>query len=314
MHMPLNPTELFNRYLSKILPTHTTFTPRDKVKSISDMILYMLNRTSRIFEWRNLPDTIPSRMLELYLQTNGNVAIYEHENALYAFTGGLGGEPDPYYMPTIYTIANPALQLSVNARIHSDCVVIPSDSLYIGLLPMISKYATLIAENELTLYVNMINARVPYLVGADSGSTADAANALFKDVEAGKMGAVATNQFFDGLKSVPYSATSSHTLTDLLEIEQYLRATLYNELGLQSNYNMKREHLTDDETALNETTLLPLIDDMLYCRRYAIKEVNAMWGTSISVDLSSGWKLTQDSARAETDMGGDDDETAIDNT
>ena len=62
---------------------------------------------------------------------------------------------------------------------------------------------------------------------------------------------------------------------------------------------MKRERLTDDETALNETALLPLIDDMLNQRRITIDAINNKWGLNISVDLASGWKITHDSARAE---------------
>lgn len=307
------PCDVFNNFLNKIMPNFSSYNVRNKEESINDLIKYSLNRTARIFKWNNLPDSIPQRILELYLQVNGNVAIYEYKNKLYPFVGGLGGEPDPYYMPTIYTIANPALNLSVNAKINSDCIVIPNDTFYMGLFPMIQKYSTLIVENELSLYINLINSRVPALVGADNSGVADSANMMFNDIERGKIGVVATNQFFDGLKTFPYSVSASHTLTDLLEVEQYLKASLYNDLGLQSNFNMKRERLTDDETALNETALLPLIDDMLYYRKEGAKRINEKYGTNITVDISSGWKLTQDSAYAEnveneenTDGGGED--------
>lgn len=302
--MARDPCEVFDNFLSKILPFSSPIDIRNKAQRINDLVKCTLNRTARIFEWYNLPPTIPARMLELYLQVNGNACFYQYDNNLYVFIGGLGGEPDVYYMPTIYTIANPALKLSVNANINKDCIVMPNDSLYMGLCPIITKYATLLVENELSLYINLINSRVPALVGADNNGVADSANRLFVDVEKGKLGVVATNQFFDGLQTFPYSSTASHTLTDLLEVEQYLKASLYNELGLQSNFNMKRERLTDDETALNETALLPLIDDMLHQRQLAIDSINNKWGTNISVDLASGWKITRDSARAENDEKG----------
>lgn len=309
------PNRTFDNFLSKILPCYGSLDMRDKSKRVNEIIKYTLSRTSMMFKWDGLPDTIPQRMLELYLQTNGNVCITMVNDNLYAFIGGLGGEPNPYYMPTLYTIANPALDYNVNAVIDDDCVVFPSDSMYMGLLPMMQKYATLIAENELSLYINLINARVPAIVGADSSGVADSANMLFADIEKGKLGVVATNQFFEGLKSLPYSATASHTLTDLLEIEQYLKASLFNEIGLQSNFNMKRERLTDDETALNETALLPLIDDMLNQRKMGANKINDMYGTAITVDLDSGWKLTENSAHTENtnDGGGDNDESENDN-
>lgn len=315
MPMAREPCKAFDNFLSKILPGFGSVDIRDKNARINDLTKYTLSRTSMMFKWDGLPDTIPQRMLELYLQTNGNVCITTVNDNLYAFIGGLGGEPNPYYMPTLYTVANPALHYDANLVIDSDCIVIPSDTLYMGLLPLIQKYATLIVENELSLFVNLINSRVPAIVGADNSGVADSAQMLFNDIEKGKLGVVATNQFFEGLKTSPYSASATHTLTDLLEIEQYLKASLYNDLGLQSNFNMKRERLTDDETALNETALLPFIDDMLTQRKIGIEKVNAMYGTNISIQLNSGWEITENSARAENtddaenNDGGENDAT-----
>lgn len=304
--MAREPCEVFDNFLSKIIPAVGECDMRDKKRRIIEYCIYTFNRTSQMFKWNNLPDTIPQRTLELYLQSNGNVCIYKHNGKLYPFIGGLGGAPNVYYMPTIYTIANPALNLSVNAIIDKDCIVIPNDTFYNGLMPMVKKYATLLVENELTLLVNLINSRLPSVIGASDTREADSAKLLFKDIESGKLGVVGTSQLFDSFKSLPYSATTSHTLTDILEVEQYLKASLYNDLGLQSNYNMKRERLTDDETALNENALLPLIDDMLLQRENGAKRVNDMFGTDITVELNSGWRLTQLSARVENngDEGG----------
>ena len=39
--------------------------------------------------------------------------------------------------------------------------------------------------------------------------------------------------------------------------------------------------------------LMPLIDSMLYCRKEALKKVNAMYGTNITVHKSSSWEDNQ---------------------
>ena len=90
-------------------------------------------------------------MLELYLQCNGACAIASVNSNLYAFVGGFGGEPDEYYRPTIYTVANPYLKFNKNLKIDDDCVIIPNDSLFIGLLPMFNKYASQLVENDLSM-------------------------------------------------------------------------------------------------------------------------------------------------------------------
>ena len=79
-------------------------------------------------------------------------------------------------------------------------------------------------------------------------------------------------------------------MTDLIEYHQYLKAGLFNELGLNSNYNMKRESINSNESQLNDDMLHPLIDDMLKMRKEFCEQVNEMFGTEISVDFDSAWK------------------------
>ena len=106
------------------------------------------------------------------------------------------------------------------------------------------------------------------------------------------MGVIAENGFLDNsLKVTPYSTTGSHsTIQNIIELEQYLRATWYNDLGLNANYNMKRESLNSTESQLNDDALLPLVNNMLQCRKEGFDKVNEKYGTNITVELNSSWK------------------------
>ena len=95
---------------------------------------------------------------------------------LYAFYGGLGGEPNPYYMPTLYTVANPALKLSKSFVIDEDVVIVPNDSMYIGLIPLFERYAKAITETELSLEVANINSRIISLLTASDDRTKKSAD------------------------------------------------------------------------------------------------------------------------------------------
>lgn len=254
----------------------------------------MLNRTQSMFQWENLPETIPQRIVELYLQTNGNLCVYEYEGKLYVFTGGLGGEPDVYYMPTIYTIANPALNISKNLKIDEDCIVIPNDSLYVGLIPLFVKYATELTETELSIQIATINSRISELITAPDDRTKLSADKYLQDIKDGKLGVIAENAFLEGIKTKPYGNTgNTNLITNLIELNQYQKASWFNELGLNANYNMKRESLNSNESQLNNDALLPLIDDMLKQRQEGADKVNEMFGTNISVKLASSWEDNQ---------------------
>lgn len=273
--------------------------PRDKTANIRSIIGYMLSRTQSMFHYEGLPDTIPQRNLELYLQINGNTCIAEHNGEMYAFVGGLGGEPDPYYMPTIYTVSNPALHFSKNYHIGENCVVIPNDSMYMGLLPLFSRYASGIVESELTLYIALINTRLVDLISAGTDRTKVAVDKVIADVEAGKLSAVLDKGLDGVIKAFPYADQNGKTLTDLLEVIQYQKASWYNEIGLNANFNMKRESLNSGETGLNDDVLLPLVDDMLSCRKRGLEKVNELFGLNITISLASSWEDNKQEVQAE---------------
>ena len=291
----------FDNWLDAILPGKMPYDFMDKPHAIKQKIKYMLNRTRRMFRWSGLPDTVPERMLELYLQTNGNVCWYEYKGKLYVFTGGLGGEPDEYYRPTIYTIANPALNLHVTPRINEECVVMLNDSAHVGMMPMYSEYATAMTETELSLDIANVNSRIIDLISAPDDRTRASALQYLEDVRKGKPGVIAGNAFLDGIKAQPYGNTGFHAITDLIELLQYHKASWYNELGLNANYNMKRESLNSSESQLNNDALLPLVDDLLGCRVRGCELVNEMFGTNISVELASSWEDNQEEIDAEQD-------------
>lgn len=263
---------------------------RNKDIVVSDHITYFLLKTLSMFKYNNLPDTIPTRVIELYFQLNGHVGIYEYKDELYALYGGLGGEPNYNYMPTEFVFSNPALKISKNLKIGEDCVVIPNDDMYFGLYPLMHKYATALAENELSMYIASIVMRTPSAMTADDDTSFESAKKFMKDIEDGKLSAVMSSEFLEGIKSIPIQTSQSRTITQLIEYEQYLKAGFFNEIGLNANYNMKRESLNSNESQLNDDMLYPMIDNMLKCRREGLEEVNKMYGTNISVEYNSSWK------------------------
>lgn len=283
----------YDKYTFGFLPSRR-YDYTNKDTCINQHISYMLNRTLSMFEYDGLPDTVDKRNLELMLQTNGNVCWYKYNDKLYVFTGGMGGEQNVYYMPTIYTIDNPALKISKNLVIDEDCVLMPNDFLYLGLLPLYERYATGLTENELSMYIATINLRITSLISASDDNTKKSAEKFLDDITSGKLGIIAENAFLDGVKSQPIRGSSGdYTITSLIEHEQYLKASWYNEIGLNANYNMKRESINSGESQLNNDMLMPLIDSMLYCREEALKKVNAMYGTNITVRKSSSWEDNQ---------------------
>lgn len=262
---------------------------KDKNSLIHNAILTMMNKTVTIFDYNNLPETIKKKDLETILQVGGSGTWKDVKDNLYVFTAGLGGAPNPYYLPTKSIIANPALKYTAELDIDKNCVVMLNDYFYQGLMPLHNKYARLLIEAELSLKQAIINARIPAVIQADNDNTAESAKTFFEKIIKGEeYGIITTNGWDEGLKS--YEFYKNSYIQEIIESIQYIKGSWYNELGLNAAFNMKREAINKYEAGINEDILGPSIDVMLDCRQDGLDKVNKMFGTNITIKLASAWE------------------------
>lgn len=264
---------------------------KDKKVIADTIVANVLDKMQGCFKWNNLPDTIPQKWLEVMLMKNGFACVTEFEGNLYAFWGGLGGEYDEYYQPTVCTISNPWLKYDKDVKIYHDeeGVLVSNDTLRRGIIPLIGKYAGLLAENTVTIRIADIMARVTNIISGADESTIESAKEYLAQLEKGELGVIQESAFLEDLKVQASSDSAHQQITDLIELEQYLKASLYNELGLQANYNMKRESINSDEAQMDNDMIKPFIQNMLEMRQEAAERINAKYGTDISVELNGVW-------------------------
>ena len=252
-----------------------------------------LIRTQKMFKYSDLPKTIPKEQLELLLQRNGYAVITKVNGELYAFYGGLGGEPNEYYLPTIATVANPALKFTKSMVIDKECVVIRNDVMFMGLMPLIESTSYLLAQADISFKYALINGRMKAIVTAPNDEVKASLDEMFKQIEKGSsLKVVVDDDLMNQLKVSPYGSNDNGI--DIIELKQYIIGSFYQKLGIQSNFNMKREALNSAESALNDDILYPLIDEMLEERQKGVEKINELYGTNISVELSSIWKQLRD--------------------
>lgn len=291
---------------------------RNKDKCVSSYVNYMLSRTRRMFKYSGLPETIPDVFLERYLQRNGQCVIAEHEGKLYAFCGGLGGVYNEYYFPTKYIVANPYLNFSKEYEIGTDCVLIRNDTEMQGLIPLCSKYASLLVENDLTMRIADINRRIPAIAKVHGDNQKEGFDLLMKRVEDGELKMSIQDNWEDMFTLLPFSDGVTTHLTEYIEFTQYIKAQWFNELGIRMSHNMKREALSASEIASGDDMIRSLPEDMLECRKEALEQINTMFGTNISVEYNSVWsylfeekELQIDSMKSEIQSNNETDSSDV---
>lgn len=264
----------------------------------------LVNKCCNLFKWENLPETVDERYLNMSLVLSGKVCWTEFNDKLYVATGNWGGEPNAYYEPTIFTIANPVLgskQVKIRNKDGSEDIEnltgilmansdvdAESDRGVGGLYGLIYQTAGLLADNISSLNVAQINSRVALLFTADSRAEAETGEKVLQDIYSGKPYKILAQNIVEkfGINPVASSSSSSQTLMNLMEVHQYLLAQFYNELGINSSFNMKRERLNTAEVEQSTGCLDINIWNMLKNRQEACERINAKYGTNISVNLN----------------------------
>ena len=265
----------------------------NKKEQLSKFRADMLNKSLTMFEWKNLPETLPAVEIEKQLQTNGYSIIAKVQGNVYAFQGGFSGQ-DPYNQPTKAIVNNPSLNYNGTFTINDDCVIIKNDDMQQGLIHIYNKYGTLLIENQITMLMTDYNYRMPFTISSKDDTTTQSAREYLQKVIDGSLGVIGEAKLFDALKVTPTNNKGVNSFADLYGYQQFIEAQLNNTIGLATNNNMKRERLTTNEIEVNKNASYPLIDNMLRNRKQAVEKINKMFDLDIDVEFSSIWNGTNE--------------------
>ena len=235
---------------------------------------------------------------KMNLILDGQICITDFGGKLYACIGNRGGEPNEYYVPTQFLVANPVLG-SKEVKIGETGVVIyntkidhfvwtgESEVFSAGLYDLIEQTATLLADNIISINCSQINARITVFFDADSESEAAAGELTLKRMYAGKPYAVLRGDLIEKIRINPINNSSAgQNITELVELHNYIVANFFQSIGIKSNNIMKKERLIRDEIESQDDFLQVSILEILSSWQAGLDEVNKLYGTSFKVKLN----------------------------
>lgn len=283
----------------------------------------LVNKVCNLFKWENLPETVDERFLMVNLMLGGRVCWFDHKGRIYALNGNWGGEPNVYYRPTQFIVANPVIgskTLTVlnkdgsNSIDKLDGIIMPlTDADYFndaecgGLYRLIYQTAGLLADNISSLNVSQINGRVSQIWTADNDTMARTVEEVVRDIYEGHPYRVVSQDILNKVNAVPTAQTGqSNTLLNLIEAHQYILASFYNEIGIPSQWNMKRERVNTAETQLMTGSLDVSVYNMEKNLKAAVEKINELFGTNISVRFNEEIKEDEVEPDKEPESEGED--------
>lgn len=264
----------------------------------------LLELAINMYEWKNLPDTVDERFLELTLFSDGMAVFFQDDGGLgyLCLQCMIGGELDVYRIPIDRTAyATNGYQMRLN---NQNSVIIFNNYTHTNSMLDVEMYARRLYEIERTIDVNVKAQKTPVLIRATENQRLTMKN-LYMQYDGNEPFIFGDKQLdMDGIKVLKTDAPYVADKLNILKRQIWNEALTY--LGIENSNTEKKERLVSDEV----TTNLGGVEAQRFCRlnarRQAAKAINEMFGLNISVDFRQETQTV-----THTENGNETEETEV---
>ena len=244
-----------------------------------------------MFEWKNLPDTIDERFLELALFGDGMAIFFEDEVLGYlALRTMIGGRLDVYQIPTERTAY---ASNGYNKHLDNEnSVIIFNNMIHTNSTRVVETYARRLYELDRIIDVNAKAQKTPVFIQCEETQRLTMKN-LYMKYEGNE-------PFIFGDKSLNPNAlkvlkTDAPYVADKI---YQLKTQLWNEvltyLGISNLNVQKKERLISDEVMRNQGGTIASRYSRLESRRKACEQINDMFGLDIECNYREDYREADD--------------------
>ena len=240
-----------------------------------------------MFEWKNLPETIDARFLELCLYSDGMCVFFEDEVlGFLTLQCMIGGHLDVYRIPMDRKAYAPnGYNRALN---NTDSVIIFNNYLHTNSMLDVEMFSKRLYNLDRAIDVNANAQKTPVMIQCDENQRLVMKN-LYKQYDGNEPFIFASKNL--DLKELKVLKTDAPYVADKL---YDLKTNLWNEaltyLGISNTNTNKKERMITDEVTKGHGGTIASRYSRLESRRQACRKINAMFGTNIEVDYRDDLK------------------------
>lgn len=242
----------------------------------------LLELAINMYEWKNLPDSVDERFLEITLFSDG-MAVFFRDDVLgeLCLQCMIGGELDVYRIPIERTAyATNGYQARLNSQ---NSVIIFNNYTHTNSMLDVEMYARRLYEIERTIDVNVKSQKTPLIVRATENQRLTMKN-LYMQYDGNEPFIFGDNNLdMDAIKVLPTNAPYVADKLNILKRQIWNEALTY--LGIENSNTEKKERLVSDEVNSNLGGVAAQRFCRLNARRKAAEQINKMFGLNIEVDF-----------------------------
>lgn len=258
----------------------------------------LYNARVSMFDYTGLPDTLKPEFIEGMYVTQGTCGVGLINGELYTGVGGYCGNI-VNFVPEEYQFTNTGVG-ELRGKVGKDIVVGWNDFTASPDWNLL-QYASIFTEIDVSERLNVLFARLLRIPKVGDNKERKAVEDAIQDLLDGRPTAVTSpnvlSDYLEGKEDNKFLDLADDTKIDKLQyLNQYrdnvLKRffTLYGQ-GMQNTAKLAQQ--TTDELHGNDGVSMILPLQMLKKRKEWIEEVNAVFGTNITVDFSEAWKVSE---------------------
>ena len=258
-----------------------------------------------MFEWKNLPDTIDERFLELALFSMGMAVFFKDEVMGYlALRTTISGEFNVYRIPIRRrAFADNGYNRELNIE---DSVIIYNNLIHTNSMLDVRMFAEKLADLDRTIQINARAQKTPVLVKCDENQRLTMLN-LYKEYDGNAPVIYGDkNLNANGLTVLKTDAPYNADRLYQLKTQYWNEALTY--LGISNINSVKKERMITDEVTRNQGGVVASRYSRLESRRKACNEINRMFGLDIWCDYREDYRQLDEFIQTEKIDGEPDSE------
>lgn len=245
-----------------------------------------------MFEWKNLPDTIDPRFLELTLFTDGQAVFFEDEvMGFLCLQNILGGQFDVYRIPVdrrAYAVNGYQKRLD-----NTDSVIIWNNYLHTNSMLDVQMFAKRLYNLDRAIDVNANAQKTPILLLCDESERLSLEN-IYMQYD-GNMPVIKAQKSLNPNAFTVLNTDAPYVADKLYQLKTQIWNEALTYLGI-SNINItKKERLITDEVTRNQGGTIASRYSRLQSRREACKKINDMFGLDIWCDYREDFQEIEES-------------------
>lgn len=244
-----------------------------------------------MFEWKNLPETVDPRFLELCLFTDGQVVFFKDDDLGYlALHNAMNGGFNVYNIPVnrrAYAVNGYNRSLT-----EKDSVIIFNNYLHTNSQLDATMFAKRLYNLDRAIDVNSNAQKTPVLIKCDENQRLTMLN-LYKQFDGNTPFIFADKSL--NTNAIQVLTTEAPYVADKL---YQLKTQIWNEaltyLGISNINVQKKERLITDEVTRNQGGTIASRYSRLNARRDACKQINKMFGLDVWCDYREDYQMVDD--------------------